>query len=294
LFGGLTSGCASPVSTDLNAVAPVASPAEIIKQSVDSDWRSPNPENLLYLQLETGLVIMEMAPEFAPGHVANTRALVREKYFDGLAFYRVAEGFVAQGGDPQDNVKSIRQAKRTIPAELYLDGPLKSPFTLVDLQDGFAAQTGYVSGFPVARNEKGTESWMTHCPGALAMARDNAPDSGGATIYIVIGHAPRYLDRNTTVFGRVLRGLEYVQQLRRGYEPAGIIKSPQDYNPIISMRVATDIPAEQRQNLQVMRTDSQAFREMIISRANRPEEWFYERPGYVDVCAVPVPLRRVK
>jgi len=272
-------------------VSDVMSPAEIIKQSVDSDWRTPDPQNLLYLQLETGLVIMEMAPEFAPGHVANTRALVREKYFDGLAFYRVAEGFVAQGGDPQDNVKPIQTAQRSIPAELYLTGSINSTFTLVDANDGFAAQSGYVSGFPVARNKQGTEFWMTHCPGALAMARGNEADSGGATIYIVIGHAPRYLDRNTTVFGRVLQGLEYVQQLRRGYEPAGFIKSPQDYNPIISITVAADLPAEAKQNLQVMRTDTRAFEKLIRSRANRPEEWFYERPGYVDVCAVPVPVR---
>ena len=249
---------------------------------------------MIVLELETGQVIVELAPEFAPGHVANIKALAREKYFDGLAFYRVVEGFVAQGGDPYDEQKPIKNAQRTIPAELYMDQPLRSIFTLVDDRDGFAAETGYVSGFPVARTADGSQSWLTHCPGAFAMARDADPNSGGATFYIVIGHAPRYLDRNTTVFGKVLKGLEYVQQLRRGYGESGVIQSKEDYNPIQSIRVAADLPASAQPALEVMRTDSMSFQQLIRARANRPEDWFYERPDYVDVCGVIPPVRSIQ
>ena len=285
---GLIVSCAS---TQFSKVE-IRGQAQILEQAQTSEWRSPDPENLLYMQLETGLVIIELAPEFAPNHVANTKALVREQYFNGLFFYRVAEGFVAQAGDPKDDLKPIKNAKRSLEAELYKQGELSSSFTLVDKRDGFAAESGFMSGFPVARNTSATETWLTHCPGAFAMARGDESDSGGATVYIVIGHAPRYLDRNTTVFGRVLMGLEYVQQLRRGYKPAGFIESPEDYNPIVWMRVAADIPISERINLEIMRTDSESFEDLIYARANRPEAWFYERPGYVDVCGVPVPVRR--
>ncbi len=272
----------------------IPSPSEILAKSTGDDWRKPDAENLLILQLETGQVIVELAPEFARGHVSNIKALAREEYFDGLAFYRVVEGFVAQGGDPEGDQKPIKQAQRSIPAELYLDQSLNSTFTLVDDRDGFAAETGYVSGFPVARSANGKQSWLTHCPGAFAMARDADPNSGGATFYIVIGHAPRYLDRNTTVFGKVLQGLEYVQQLRRGYGESGVIQSKEDYNPIKSIRVAADLPVSEQPALEVMRTDSVSFQKLIRARANRPEDWFYERPGYVDVCGVIPPVRSVK
>lgn len=285
----LTACNSLPVEPDV-----IPSPSEILAKSTSADWRKPDNENLLVLELETGQVIVELAPEFAPGHVANIKALAREKYFDGLAFYRVVEGFVAQGGDPDDEQKPIKNAQRTIPAELFLDQPLNSTFTRVDDRDGFAAETGYVTGFPVARTADGKQSWMTHCPGAFAMARDADPNSGGATFYIVIGHAPRYLDRNTTVFGKVLQGLEYVQQLRRGYGESGVIQSKENYNPIQSIRVAADLPASEQPTLEVMRTDSESFQQLIRARASRPEDWFYERPDYVDVCGVIPPVRSIQ
>lgn len=268
----------------------VRAPSAIIAESTPAEWRTPNPESLLILSLPQGDVFIELAPDLAPAHVRNFRQLVRERYYDGLWFYRVVEGFVAQAGAPED-AKPIQNAQRTIDGEFFWRGDLGDEFTVVDSEDGFAADSGYWRGFPVARNAARTEAWLTHCPGAFAMARGNEPDSGGATFYIVIGHAPRYLDRNTTVFGRVLYGLEYVQQLRRGYGPSGVIQDPVDYNPINSLRLAADLAEDQRVNVEVMRTDSAAFKELIQARANRPEDWFYERPGYVDLCGVPVPVR---
>ncbi len=293
ILGCFVNACVVDLTLPENA-AKQLSPAQILKQSSADDWRTPDNENVLVLALANGNVIVELAPEFAPGHVANIKALVREEYFDGLAFYRVVEGFVAQGGDPNDGEKPITQAERSIPAELYLAQPPTSTFTLVDDRDGFAAESGYVSGFPVARSANGKQSWLTHCPGAFAMARDADPNSGGATFYIVIGHAPRYLDRNTTVFGKVLKGLEHVQQLRRGYGESGVIQSPENYNPIRSIRVAADLPVADQPALEVMRTDSDAFKQLIVARGNRPEDWFYERPGYVDLCGVIPPVRNTE
>src|SRR5437868_13541717 len=74
--------------------------AELLAKANPSDWRRPDPENTLYLELERGRVVIELAPEFAPKHVANVKALVREKYFDGLAILRAQDNYVVQWGDP--------------------------------------------------------------------------------------------------------------------------------------------------------------------------------------------------
>jgi peptidylprolyl isomerase len=122
------------------------------------------------------------------------------------------------------------------------------------------------------------------------MARDNDPDSGGTEFYVVLGHAPRYLDRNVTVFGVVRHGMEHLQALNRGREASGVLQ-PARRNPVTRVRVGADLPVDQRLRLQVMRTDSASFEELVRSRAKRPEPWFVFKPGYVDVCGVRVPVR---
>lgn len=133
---------------------------------------------------------------------------------------------------------------------------------------------------------------MVHCPGAFALARDNDPASGGTEFYVVLGHAPRYLDRNATVFGMVRYGMEHYQQLNRGTDSSGQLPH-QRRNPIKRIRVGSAVPVAQQLTLQVMKTESESFIELVQSRANRPESWFVHRPGYVDVCAVPAPVRRI-
>ncbi|WP_299977756.1 peptidylprolyl isomerase [uncultured Pseudoteredinibacter sp.] len=278
-------GAASAIadkSTDKQASKP-RSPSEISAQAKNSSWRDIDNENLLRMQLDTGTVWIELAPQFAPNHVSNTKALVREGFYDGLSIYRFVEGFVAQGGDASEE-KAIKNAKRAIKSERYTSN--KVDFTPLGFKDSFAEDTGFVAGFAAAKNSKG-ESWMVHCPGAFAMARNNPVDSGGTEFYVVLGHAPRYLDRNVTVFGRVISGMGALLSLQR--------EKPKDeskeYNPIRSVKVAADLSKAEQKNWQVMKTDSADFKELILSRANRPEEWFVEQPGVVDVCGVTVPSR---
>src|SRR5918999_4151731 len=83
--------------------APARTMADILAASKPSDWRSPDPENTLYLELAAGRVVIELAPQFAPRHAANIRTLVRGKYFDGLAITRSQDNFVVQWGDPESN-----------------------------------------------------------------------------------------------------------------------------------------------------------------------------------------------
>ena len=266
-------------------------PYEIINQSPDADWRDINLANTLYITLEKGVVVVELADKFAPGHVNNTKKLVREGVFNDTSFYRVIDGFVAQGGPTELNEKNKpKTAKLTIDAEFTFDGITPGIFTPLAGYDGYAAEVGYVDGFAVGRNKDRTKNWLLHCYGAFAMGRANKANSGGTELYIVIGTAQRYLDRNTTVFGRVISGMEHVQALNRSSGLKGE-RDMQGKNKIINVNVASDLKAEQLLPLQMMKTDSDSFKALIKSRKNRTGEWFLYQHDYIDVCSVAIPVR---
>lgn len=283
---GLCLGLAALVSS--GAIADqLRSPYEIVDIAPQSDWRAMDQDNSLYIELASGTVVIELFPAMAPRHTDNIKALVGEGFYDGLSIYRVVEGFVAQGGDAHDP-REPRAGRRSLPGEFIQRGELPGTFTAVDDEDDFAAQSGYINGFPIARD--GGLFWMVHCPGAFALARGDDPASGGTEFYVVLGHAPRYLDRNVTVFGAVRHGMEHYQQLNRGVDASGQLE-PQRRNPIKRIRLGSALPIEQRLAIDVMRTESASFSELVQSRSRRPESWFVYQPGYVDVCGVPVPTR---
>jgi peptidylprolyl isomerase len=266
-------------------------PYEIIDQAPNSDWRDVNLEDTLYITLENGVVVVEMAKKFAPGHVNNTKKLVREGVFNNTSFYRVIDGFVAQGGPTElKDANKPKIGKLTIDAEFTLDKKTPGIFTPLAGFDGYAAEVGYVDGFAIGRNKDQNKNWLLHCYGAFAMGRANEANSGGTELYIVIGTAQRYLDRNTTVFGRVISGMEHIQALKRSTGLKGA-RGMQGKNKIINISVASDLNAEQLVPLQVMRTDSKSFKTLIKSRKNRNGEWFLYQHNYIDVCSVAVPVR---
>jgi peptidylprolyl isomerase len=134
--------------------------------------------------------------------------------------------------------------------------------------------------------------WLVHCYGMVGAGRDNAPDSGGGTeLYVVIGHAPRQLDRNVTLFGRVVQGMELLSALPRGTGALGFYEKPEQLVPIKSIRVAADVPESERSDLEIWRTDTAAFRDLIESRRNRLEPWFQLPAGRVEIGNIPVPAR---
>ncbi len=267
------------------------SPYEIIDNSPDSAWRDLNPEQTLYITLETGVVVVELAPQFAPNHVDNTKKLVREGVFDNTSFYRVVDGFVAQGGPAEpEKIAKPKNGKLTIDAEFTVKPNKPLDFTAIGLIDGYAPQTGFVDGFAAAYDKQKGEYWMTHCYGTMAMGRGNPANSGGTELYIVIGSAQRYLDKNTTVFGRVITGMEHIQHLQRSSNLKGAVDM-KGKNKIISIKVASDLKPEERMALQTMKTNSASFKAIIKSRKNRNGEWFLYQHNYIDVCSVAVPVR---
>lgn len=264
--------------------------AEVLIASQPTDWRPLDPESTLYLELASGRVVIELAPGFAPGHVANIKALVREKYFDGLSINRVQDNFVVQWGDP-DGARPIRAAQRTLPAEFTR--PLRGlRFTRLPDGDVYAPQVGFSDGFPVGRDPRSGRAWLAHCYGVVGAGRENDADSGGGTeIYVVIGHAPRQLDRNITVVGRVVWGMEHLSALPRSNTPQGFYEQPEQRIPIRAIRVAADVPEPERADLEVIRTDTPTFRALIESRRNRRDEWYKVPAGAIDLCNVPIPVR---
>jgi peptidylprolyl isomerase len=283
------------------AAEPQAKPATmsaILAGSRPADWRRLDPENTLYLDLAAGRVIIELAPEFAPKHVANVKALTREGYFDGLAIVRAQDNYVVQWADPNsdkpEQARKIKKAKPTLPAEF--DRPLdpKVPFTRLPDGDVYAPEVGLSGGFPVARDPKTGRMWLVHCYGMVGAGRDEAADSGGGSeLYAVIGHSPRHLDRNVTLFGRVVQGMELLSALPRGSGALGFYDQTEQKVPIKSIRIAADVPAGERTALELFRTDTPAFQQLIESRRNRPEEWFKNRAGRIEICNIPLPVRMV-
>lgn len=269
--------------------------ADVLAASKPSDWRTLDPENTLYLELAGGRVVIELAPEFAPLHVANVRTLVRGKYFDGLTIVRSQDNFVVQWADPADadHKKPLGEGKKTLPAE-FDRGAAGLQFIALPDPDTYAPQTGFVAGFPAARDKADGTAWLVHCYSMVGAGRDNAVDSGpGTEIYVVSGHAPRQLDRNVALFGRVVQGMELLAVMPRGPAPMGFYDKAEQRVPIREIRVAADVPAEQRTALELLRTDTQTFTDLIEARRNRQDEWYKYKAGRIDVCNVPLVVRAV-
>jgi cyclophilin family peptidyl-prolyl cis-trans isomerase len=294
---------AAPRSHAAGAAAPGAGPlatkptlADVIKATAASDWRALDPENTLYMDLPAGRVVIEMAPAFAPNHVANIKTLAREHYFDGLAIIRSQDNWVVQWGDPDEkNPRPIKTAKPTLKGEFTVPIKNDTGFTRLPDRDGYAPQVGHSNGFPVAHDPKAGRAWLTHCYGMVGVGRDNDADSGGgSSLYVVIGHAPRHLDRNITVVGRVISGMPLLSSLPRGTAAMGFYDKPEMNVPIASIRVAADVPENQRSKFEVMRTETPAYRAAVEAQRNRGGPWTKVAAGYIELCNAPIPVREQK
>src|SRR6185369_4149438 len=125
----------------------------------------------------------------------------------------------------------------------------------------------------------------------VGAGRDTAIDTGGGTeIYVVIGHAPRHLDRNVTLFGRVVQGIELLSSLPRGGGSLGFHEKPEQRVPLKAIRLAADVPGPERTRLEVLRTETPLFEKLIESRRNRREDWYRLPAGKIEICNVPIPV----
>jgi peptidylprolyl isomerase len=257
----------------------------------DMIWREVAPDNVVFMELQEGRVVIELNPLFAPKAVDQFRRLVQSRFYDGLSFYRVIDGFVAQGGDGSD-LGELSEVDE-LEAEFEIDWHDELPFVLAQQPDLFAPATGFIDGFAAARDADQGKIWLAHCPGIVAMARNDDPGSSRTDFYIVIGQAPRYLDRNLTVFGRVLEGMDVVQRIRRGPADAnGVIEDDLGRSRIRAMKLLSEFAKEDRLHVYVMDTSSRPFDRYLDDRRVRRQEFFHHKPPRVlDVCQVPVAAR---
>lgn len=250
-------------------------------------WRTLSPENTLYMDTEQGRIIFELAEEFSPNHVKHIKELVRSGFYDGLTFYRVIDGFVVQGGD-MEGVKKSPLTQKTMKAEFERTTDKRNTYTLVQSPDLLAEQTGFIDGFAVGRSKTENKEWLLTCPGVVNLARATDPNSGTTDFAIMIGQAPRHLDRNMSIWGRIVHGMEHLNLIKRGdVKKGGVIEDKAQRSKIVKMTIAADLPRAQQLVVKVENTDTPAFKQKIEDRRKRPADFFFHKGnGNVDICYI--------
>jgi cyclophilin family peptidyl-prolyl cis-trans isomerase len=305
-------------------------PSEIVAASPATDWVRIAPEDLMVMELAPDpkgrgrrVVIQLMPPPFSQGWVGNIRKLVAARWYDGVSVNRVQDNYVAQWGDadgedpkkakklpaglatPSESEYGVYMREMDDPMSLHLkaiadvieasrgEADAKGRWTIHYWgRDAYARMAGHINGWQVAA-DSGSVLWPVHCYGMVGVGRGMSPDTGsGAELYTVIGHAPRHLDRNIALVGRVIEGIEHLSSLPRGTEALGFYKTAEERTPISSVRLGhevKDLPA-----YEFLSTETRSFAAYADARANRRDAFFNVPAGGADICNVPVPVRRAK
>lgn len=268
-------------------------PSDVVAGAPANAWKAIAAEDLLVMDLKGGgRVVIQLAPQFAPVHVANIRALARGNYWDGASVYRVQDNYVAQWGR-NDSDKPFPAGVTARPTEEYMR-PLKGlSITPLGYPDSYAPGAGFADGWPVAYSAGAGWATLTHCYGTVGVGRDLSPDTGtGGELYAIIGQPTRHMDRNLAVVGRVVDGIDRLSSLPRGTEALGFYKDKAQYVPIAALRLASQMPEGERPAYEYMDTKSASFAQYVKVRANRHDQFYIRPAGGVDLCNVQVPVRK--
>ena len=306
MLAGAASLATLPLSTQEAKTYPA--PGEIVAAAKAEEWVAIAPSDLLIMDLapdskgnpSTGsgrrVVIQLMPAPFSQDWVGNIRKLAAARFWDGTSINRVQDNYVVQWGDATekkalpDNIVKVSEANyvypRTLPRSRTLD-PLFVP------PNDISRWTSFHRGFPVAGvgTPDSERNWLTHCYGMVGVGRNLSPDTGtGAELYTVIGHAPRHLDRNIALVGRVIEGIEHLSSLPRGTGALGFYEKEEERVPIVSVRLGNE--AKDAPLFEYLSTESQSFAAYADARANRRDPFFIKPAGGVDICNIHVPVRR--
>jgi peptidylprolyl isomerase len=313
------------------APKPAPAPSEIVAAAPKGDWVAIAPADLLVMDLASGkrVVIQLMPPPFSQGWVGNIRKLAAARWWDGTSINRVQDNYVVQWGDAdgEDKAKAkvVPGGLATVPESDYSIRPDKTQFKTLwsfrgsyaagsftnwgrngsDFRDPYSNVVSFSGGFPVGLRTQLIDSsaqgaadfplqaWPVHCYGMVGVGRDMPPDTGtGAELYTVIGHAPRHLDRNIALVGRVISGIEHLSSLPRGTGPLGFYEKPEERTGITSIRIGTEVQGLPR--YEYLSTESASFAAYTDARANRRDAFFIQPAGGADICNIPVPVRMTK
>ncbi|MDT0595598.1 peptidylprolyl isomerase [Glaciecola petra] len=254
-------------------------------EKTEQEWLPISAENTVYLEIDTGLVVIELAPFMTPQQVQRFVDLVNEGFYDNTDFYRVIDGFVAQGGDMSEAKKTMFRDK--MPPEFTRKIPKPSAFFSLQKPALLAPETGFLHGFPAGRDTSTNEEWLLHCPGTVAFARSNEAEWVTPDFYIVIGQAPRHLDRNMSTLGRVVYGMPAVQQIKRANADAagGVITEVDQRTKIISAKMGNKVASDKRLAIYVQNQLSESAINRISSSRSRENEFFhFKGNGNLDAC----------
>jgi peptidylprolyl isomerase len=258
-------------------------PAEFTVAEAKADpanWRQVDPENLFIFETTKGRVLIEAFPEVAPKHYKQFATIIRSGDFDGTAFHRVIDDFMAQGGD----IFALKGEDSGLP---NLEGeftfrrdPVSMPLeATIGPED--TAKFGYIKGFPIGTQasffaemsvDGMVESYIPHCKGMVSTARSEDPNSANAQFFLMRGQA-EHLDRKYTAWGRVVVGEDVVKAIKHGPESRdGLVDNP---DILKSAKVAADLPEAERPEVWVERTDGPIFLAGIADKDD------------IDVCSLP-------
>lgn len=276
------------------------SPGEIVAAAPKADWVAIDPADLMVMDLAPDakgkprrVVIQLMPPPFSQGWIGNIRKLAAAHWWDGTSINRVQDNYVVQWGDGDaedpEKARPLLAELASVPEADYSTGHLVK-LDRTFRKDSYGVRTGFKAGWPVAFADR---VWPVHCYGMVGVGRDLPPSTGtGAELYTVIGHAPRHLDRNIALVGRVIEGIEHLSSLPRGTLALGFYATPEERTTIVSIRLGPEVPGLPA--YEYLSTESESFARYADARANRRDPFFIRPAGRADICNIPVPVRRAQ
>ena len=301
-------------------------PSEIVAAAKAEEWVAIAPSDLLVMDLAADskgkprrVVIQLMPAPFSQGWIGNIRKLAAAKWWDGTSINRVQDNYVVQWGDATEK-KALPEGLAVVPESEYIVSIRKLDHARVALiaklaassqarwkkkgvdrpkdevlmdgnahRDQYSKFHGFKSGWSFASDLE--YSWPIHCYGMVGVGRNLSPDTGtGAELYTVIGHAPRHLDRNIALVGRVIEGIEHLSSLPRGTGALGFYEKEEERTPILSVRLGNEV--KDAPPFEYLSTESESFARYADARANRRDPFFIKPAGGADICNIPVPVRR--
>lgn len=287
-----TTACAQEAPKPIPAAA-ISAPSSFTAD--DSAWRTPDQDDLMYIDTDYGVVVVELFDEIAPAHVAQIKALSKSGFYDFITFHRVIDGFMNQTGDPTGT--GTGDSKRpNIEAEFTFRRPGDMKITLLDKRlidetksNGGTIDVGFYNGLPVAtqpamqaaltRDGK-VKAWGLHCPGVTSMARSGEPNSANSQFFLMRGPA-NFLDQKYSIWGNTVHGKDVLTKIKIGTKGEDLNFVPDQMKKV---RIGSDMPASEQLNIQVLKTDSAAFKTYLND---------YKTPQgqYADICDIDVPVR---
>ncbi len=274
---------------------PPASAAATTFTADDSAWRTVPQDRLMYIETNQGKVVVELFDEIAPRHTAQIKALSKSGFYDFVTFHRVIDGFMNQTGDPTGTGTGDSDLP-DIEAEFTFRRPADMQITLLDKRlidqensNGGTIDVGFYKGLPVATQpamqasltkDGKVKAWGLHCSGVTSMARSGNPNSGNSQFFLMRGPA-NFLDQKYSIWGNTVYGKDVLTKIKVGTKGETMDFVP---DQMTKVRMGSDMPSSERLNIQVLKTDSAAFKSHLNS--------FKSPDGqYPDICDIDVPVR---